>query len=293
MAVAVFKHKIVNLIGDVRLSDYNYHNLLWFNSRKSMKKAIKRGRVLVNGRKAQTSTWLQLGDEITVLEDETDDIPPYHLDLKVVFEDDYLAVVEKPSGLITSGNRHRTLENACLSILIPSSHDESLKRFRPAHRLDAPTSGLVVMAKTSSVLNQLNRMMKLNTIMKRYLALVSGQVLKQTINLPIDGKRSISHIDKCIPIESNKYGPLSLLSVLIDTGRTHQIRIHLSSIGHPVAGDKMYNQYHSAEVKGLMLHAYELEFEHPVTYDIIKLKTDIPKRFIRFGIDEMLFETHL
>jgi RluA family pseudouridine synthase len=287
MLKTLLKHKIVALIGNLRLSDYDYEKLVYFHSKKGLKKAIKKGRVLVNGMPAQTSTWLNPGDEISIIEDDnTNNKSVYKMDIQVVYEDDVLAVVVKPSGLITSGNKHRTLENACQANLKSSTLSAGLQRILPVHRLDAATSGLIIMAKTPDVLNQLNQMMKFNSVSKKYLALAEGLVDLQSIDSPIQGKKSISHIIGSTPIESNKYGPLSFVKVKIDTGRTHQIRKHLAFIGHPIVGDKIYNANFSASAKGLMLHAYQLEFEHPVTFDHLNLVADLPKRFRRFGIDD-------
>ncbi|MEM9991827.1 MAG: RluA family pseudouridine synthase, partial [Bacteroidota bacterium] len=206
---------------------------------------------------------------------------PYRLSLEVVYEDDWIAVVNKPSGLVVSGNQFRTLENALLHNLLSSKQPDALRAFRTAHRLDAPTSGLVLIAKTASVRVELGKLFEERRIHKRYQAIVIGKTAAVgDITSPIEQKEAYSKYEcvKCVPSLRNQY--LSLLNLYPTTGRTHQLRIHLASIGHPIMGDKQYGK--AGEImkhKGLFLAAVALEFQHPITTEHLQITIDMPHKF--------------
>lgn len=227
------------------------------------------GRWIVGGEKIDYSL---IGDNMMIWENK----------IKIHFEDGFMAVVEKPAGIPTSGNTLRNLRNALPYNLKLSTEEDGLPQPEPVHRLDAATSGLVIVAKTWHTLRYLGVKLKNKGIQKKYFALVSGNTENiQKITSPIDGKSAITLVDKIITHTSSLYGNFSLLTAIPYTGRTHQIRIHLSSINCPILGDKMCNQSDTKLVRGLMLHAYLLEFYHPVTLEKIRIESSLPKRITK------------
>jgi 23S rRNA pseudouridine1911/1915/1917 synthase len=150
----------------------------------------------------------------------------------------------------------------------------------PIHRLDAGTSGLVIVAKTWLSRRLLGNKIKYKGIFKEYRALVDGEITKsQLINLTIDHKQALTMIEKKSTYDSPTYGLLTLVSALPYTGRTHQIRIHLSSIGNPILGDKLYNSHKSGKASGLFLHAHRVAFYHPISNNRIEVVSPVPKKF--------------
>lgn len=267
-------------------------------SRMALKRLIEEGKVQVNGKIQKASYLLKWGDEI-VLEKE----PPKEVTLKaqeipleVVYEDDDIIVVNKPKGLVVhpgNGNPDGTLVNAILALC-----KESLSgiggKIRPGivHRLDKDTSGLLIVAKNDKAHIAMSEEIKNREVKKTYLALVRGLVKEQeaTIRMPIarsdkdrkkmavkkEGKEAITHFKVLERFEKG----YTLLEIKIETGRTHQIRVHLSEIGYPVVGDEVYsNGKNPFGVKGQLLHAQKLEFLHPVTKQKLCLEAPVPEEF--------------
>lgn len=160
----------------IRLSDYAIGIFESISSRKGIKKAIDSGRVWINGEAARTSKYITGGETIVLYEGKKKDRPVYELELAVLFEDDHIAVVEKPSGIIVSGNQHRSIENALPKNLGPSAQSDALDWPQPVHRLDFPTSGLLLIGKTRSAVTKLGEMFKSREIDKEYLALTKGKL---------------------------------------------------------------------------------------------------------------------
>ncbi|MFK7933803.1 MAG: pseudouridine synthase, partial [Saprospiraceae bacterium] len=187
------EHRVPNLQKSSRLSDYLVGVFVELPSRKSVKKAIQRGEVWVNEKVAGTGHWVETGQQIQLLEN-TQSLPKVlELKIPIVYEDDYLAVLNKPAGLVVSGNQYRTVQNALLFNLKPSLLPDALRLPRPVHRLDAATSGLLLVAKTANTVRDLSTQFANKTIKKRYRAIVAGATPAEgTITQPIDNQLATS-----------------------------------------------------------------------------------------------------
>lgn len=275
-------------------------------SRSRLKSLFDDGLVLVNGEIEKPSYRLRPGDEINAELHESDEnaFEPEPIPLEIVFEDEYLAVINKPAGMVVhpgAGVSSGTLANAIAYHfdLETNGDDEADRRVGIVHRLDKDTSGLIVVAKNRRTQEMLSRMFGKREVEKSYLALVHGYVrrLSGKIDRPIgrdrrnrvkmavseDGRRAVS----TYRVE-RRFEKFTLLNIEIKTGRTHQIRVHLASINHPIVGDKTYNegrdnsiadQSVKRAVEGLgrfFLHAARLAFSHPVTKQRLELVQPLP-----------------
>jgi len=276
-------HIVPILSKEVRLSDYVPGIFESIPYKKGMKKAIERGKVYVNGEVAKTSKFIKGGEEIILydLEEELK-VPVYELELKVLYEDDHLAIINKPPGIVVSGNKFQTIENALLFNLKPSKQVDSLVRPHPVHRLDFLTSGLLLIGKTRTSVTALSKLFENHEIAKSYHAVVSGNIDNEgLINVDIKGKKAKTKYKLLKSKESDKYDGLHLLELKPFTGRRHQLRIHLSGLGNPILGDKDYGKPGRVwKGRGLYLHASALAFKHPVTKKDIKLTLDLPSKFV-------------
>ncbi len=285
-------------------------------SRARIQQLISEQKVLVNGAPAKSSLRLSGGEQIQIvasmqappLRAIAEDIP-----LDVVYEDDDLAVINKPAGMMvhagagaTDDERNRgTLVNALLHRFAQLSEVGGELRPGIVHRLDKQTSGLIVVAKNDVTHGKLAAQFSKREVKKIYVALVHGW-LKQdrgTISSSIsrdrvrrtrmttrrgNGREAVTHYSVQKRIDS-EFGKLSLLELRIDTGRTHQIRVHLASIGHPVVGDTLYGAPQEMRSRHLgalslprnFLHAASLQFQHPRTREQISLSRPLPAELIR------------
>ncbi len=237
--------------------------------------------MLINGEIAQTGTYVQFGQVIDLLETPQSQPKVFELHLKVLFEDNHMAAIHKPAGFSVSGNAYKTIYNALPFNLEKSSESDALPWPTPVHRLDNQTSGILLIAKTKTAQIALGNQFKNHTIQKKYCAIVIGEIpTNGKINTPIEDKIAETDFKVVTVVNSLKYKHLSLLNVSPKTGRTHQIRIHLASIGHPIFGDKLYvDEKMLHKGKGLFLCAQENLFLHPKTSEEINLKIAIPHKF--------------
>ncbi|PKP13209.1 MAG: RNA pseudouridine synthase [Bacteroidetes bacterium HGW-Bacteroidetes-3] len=275
-------HIVPKGIENIRLQNYApkiFYDFIPSNA--GIKKAIKRGQILINGEIALTGTFVHFGQVIDLLETPQSQPKIFELKLGILFEDNYMAAIHKPAGFSVSGNAYKTIYNALPFNLGKSTEPDALPWPTPVHRLDNQTSGILLIAKTKTAQIALGNQFENHTIQKKYCAIVIGEVLKNgKINTPIEDKTAETDFEVVTVINSLKHKHLSLLNVYPKTGRTHQIRIHLASINHPIFGDKLYvekKMLHRG--KGLFLCAYEISFLHPKTSEVINLKIEIPHKF--------------
>lgn len=268
-------------------------------SRVNVQRLIDENKLLVNGRNVKASYKVKAGDEISVEKEEPKDIEikPENIPVPILYEDNDIIVVNKPKGMVVhpaNGNWEGTLVNAIMAICKDSLSGIG-GEIRPGivHRLDKDTSGVIVIAKNDKAHINLSDQIKKHEVEKTYIALVRGivKVNEATIDMPIarstndrkkmavseKGKKAITHFKvlKRYP----RYN-CSLLEVKIETGRTHQIRVHLSQIGYPIIGDSVYSNGSNVwGIKGQCLHAISLKFRHPTTGKEMFIKAPLPEYF--------------
>ena len=267
-------------------------------SRVMVQKLIENGNVLVDGKKRKISYKVQVGEviELDIPEAKETGIKAEDIPLDIVYEDEDIIVVNKPKGMVVhpaNGNLDGTLVNAIMAHCKGSLSGIG-GEIRPGivHRLDKDTSGLLIVAKNDKAHINMSEQIKNREVKKIYIALVRGVVPENeaTINMPIgrstkdrkkmavrkDGKEAITHFKVL-----KRYANYTLLEVKIDTGRTHQIRVHMAEIGHPVVGDMVYsNGKNEFGVQGQMLHAKSLDFKHPITGKQMHLEAEVPEGFV-------------
>ena len=268
-------------------------------SRVTIQRLIQEEKILVNGKKTKASYKVRKNDEITLEEEEPKEIElkAQDIPIEVVYEDKDIIVVNKPKGLVVhpaNGNPDGTLVNAIMAICKDSLSGIG-GEIRPGivHRLDKDTSGLLIVAKNDKAHINMSEQIKNHEVEKTYIALVKGIVKENeaTINMPIGrspkdrkkmavvktGKEAITHFKVLDRFYKEN---CTLLEVKIETGRTHQIRVHLSQIGYPVVGDTTYsNGKNKWNIKGQCLHAKSLKFKHPITGKEMFLEAKLPKYF--------------
>jgi len=265
----------------VRLQEYAVGIFRTITTRSAVKKAIKKETILVNGHPGNTGVFIRGGEEITLLEVASKH-KAFHINLEVLFEDDYLAIINKPAGVSVSGNSFATIDNALSNNLQASEQDDAV-RPRPVHRLDYPTSGLLIVGKTSSSIQKLSQLFEDKKIQKTYHAVTIGKMhRKGEITSPVDDKEAVTHFWLLGFQSSERFTRLNLLELSPKTGRRHQLRKHLSSLGNPILGDQEYGKENLIlKGKGLYLHASRLEFIHPFTQEILDIKCELPKKFLK------------
>ena len=274
-------HIVPAEIEGIRLSDYAIGIFERIPTRKGIKKAIKKGRVLIDGELATTGRWVKTGQVIQLVELDQTLAKVYHLKVPIVYEDDVLAVINKPAGIVTSGNKFRTLQNTLPYNLTISKASDALLTPLPVHRLDYSTSGLIIIAKTARGRRLLGKQFEDKVIQKQYRAVVMGELpLSGTIKIPIQQKAAHTDFQRLASVPSLKNNYLSLVALRPITGRTHQLRIHLSKMGFPILGDKLYGQPgRILKGKGLFLSAIGLQFIHPINKELLQFEIDSPAKF--------------
>lgn len=264
-----------------RFSDYACGVFNVIPSRNGIKKAIKNGEFLIDGLVAETGTWVKPGQVIELLETETGRAKEYRSFIEVLYEDEFIAVVNKPAGMVVNGNRFKTLQNALPFNLWQSGEPDVLRAPMPVHRLDSGTSGLVITAKCRRSQSALGLQFETRSVKKRYRAVVHGLVDEAGgVTSRIDGRDCESRYVPVRSVPSIKNGFLTLVDLYPQTGRTHQLRRHMAEFGHPVVGDSLYGEKGNVyKGKGLFLAAVELWLEHPVTKGAVNVKIDDPHKF--------------
>ena len=266
-------------------------------SRSMIQKMLDDGKIFVNQKQEKASYKTKLNDKISVeeviakeIELKSQDIP-----VEIIYEDSDIIVVNKPKGMVVhpaNGNPDGTLVNAIMNICKDSLSGIG-GEIRPGivHRIDKDTSGLLIIAKNDKAHINLSEQIKNREITKKYVALVRGVIKENhaTIDMPIgrsdkdrkkmavrkDGKNAVTHFEVI-----KRYNGYTYLDIKIDTGRTHQIRVHLAEIGYPIVGDGVYsNGRNPFGVEGQMLHAKSLEFKHPITGKTLRLEALLPEYF--------------
>lgn len=197
-----------------------------------------------------------------------------------MFEDDYLAVIHKPAGIVVSGNTFKTVAHALVQNLQPSKMTDATKP-QPAHRLDFATTGILLIGKTSSGIRALAQLFEDKKVRKIYYVITIGEMQKAgTITTNIDGKQAHTNFQLIASVASKRFDKLNLVKLDPKTGRRHQLLKHLASIGNPILGDKDYGiEELILNGKGLYLHAYSLSFKHPYTQKNMYFEDKLPKRF--------------
>lgn len=271
-------------------------------SRSLVQNIIETGSVTVNGKAVAKSCKLKNGDRICFSEPEPEplEIEPQNIPLDIRYEDDDLLVVNKPKGMVVHpapGNNDSTLVNALLAYCGDSlSGINGVLRPGIVHRIDKDTSGLLIVAKNDFAHRGLAEQIKEHSFTRKYQAVVYGNLKEDnfTVDLPIgrhpkdrkkmavtykNSKNAITHVKVLA-----RYNGFTHIELTLETGRTHQIRVHMAQLGHPVAGDIVYGPAKNPikSLNGQCLHAYYISFEHPRDKRIITVETELPKYFQKF-----------
>lgn len=280
--IVVEKHIVSGLSNDkTRIYDYLPGKFEIISTRKGIKKAFQRKQILLNGVYAKSADFIKNNDEIKLLEKNITDHKVYDFKLEIIYEDDEIAVVVKPSGLVVSGNKFKTLQNALSSNLKPSNSKDKLPNPLTTHRIDAQTYGLVIAAKTYSSRIKMGELFEKRKIHKTYHAIVQGKLNGSgVLNTVVQDKSAETLFTSLKIIDSVKNRHISLLELSPSTGRKHQIRIHLARLGFPIVGDKLYGaKENTLKHKGLFLVATSLVFQHPKSGELLNIRIDVPQKF--------------
>lgn len=276
-------HKVPGVVDKARIQEYGVNIFTFCPTKSALKKALKKKLIKVNGEIASTATIIK-GGEIIELSVRVSPFPLHQLKLHldVPYQDDYLAVVYKPSGLLTSGNKRRTLKNTLAFNLKPSTQVDATHP-QPAHRLDYETSGLVLVGKTQGSIRLLNTQFKEKAVKKVYYAIAIGSMSESgEIDYSIAGKQAVSSYTVLKRTPSDRFECLNLVKLIPHTGRQNQLRIHLKALGNPILGDKKFGTEGLILTgKGLYLHASSLQFRHPFTGNPKHIECPLPKKFLK------------
>lgn len=263
-------------------------------SRSQIKQLLDGGNITVNGKTEKAKYKVKSGDVIRLEEPETKtlELRPENIPLDIVYEDDDVIVINKPQGMVVHpapGHDDHTLVNALLYHCPLSTINGT---FRPGivHRIDKDTSGLLMVAKNDKAHRFLAEQLKDKTNIREYVALVHGRIAEDegTINAPIgrslkdrkkqavvkDGRNAVTHFEVL-----KRYRDYTLVKCILETGRTHQIRVHMKYIGHPLVGDPLYGPKKTIKGNGQFLHAGKLGFVHPTTGKLLIFEAPLPKIF--------------
>ena len=280
---------------DIRIDKY-LTNFLDY-SRSLIDKMIESGSILVNDEKINTHFIPKVGDIITIDEyQEEIDIVGENIPINIIYEDDYLMVINKESGMVVHpapGNTHGTLVNALKYYTDNLSSVNGDLRPGIIHRIDKDTSGLMLVAKTNKTHELLSDMLSKHEIKRDYLALLKGEFLSDTATIdapigrdennrkkmavtPKNSKDAITHLEVL-----KRYKGYTLVKLSLETGRTHQIRVHMNYIGYPIYNDPLYTNDKTTSF-GQFLHSCSLDFIHPITSEEMHFECELPDEFKDF-----------
>jgi 23S rRNA pseudouridine1911/1915/1917 synthase len=269
-------------------------------SRSQVQHLIENGLVRVNAKTRRSSYRVHAGDiiEMQVLASEETPLIPEDIPLDIIYEDEDLLVVNKPQGMVVhpaAGHEKGTLVNALLNHCTQLSRSGDYLRPGIVHRLDKDTSGLLLVGKTDLAHQELSHQLKERQVKRRYLALVVGQVKEDrgVIDAPLGrdsrNRKKIAVLSPGTPgakearthyCVQERFCGYTLLDVSLETGRTHQIRVHLAYAGYPVAGDPIYGtRSNPLELPGQALHAYQITIQHPRTAEMLTFEAPLPRVF--------------
>lgn len=267
-------------------------------SRSYIQKLCLDGNILVNGKTVKSNFKLKTNDRVSVQVPEAEvlDVAAEEIPLDIVYEDEHIIVINKPKGMVVhpaAGNYTGTLVNALMQHCGDSLSDiNGVIRPGIVHRIDKDTSGLLVVAKSNQAHEFLSKKLKTHDIKREYIALVEGIIYENTgkIDAPIGrhpverkkmsvntkaGRHAVTHFKVL-----DRFPAATYLEVKLETGRTHQIRVHLSYINHPIIGDEVYGRKKQRfDTRGQVLHALRLQFEHPATGLLMQFETPVPEYF--------------
>ncbi len=266
-------------------------------SRSKIQELIKNEKVLVNGKSVKNNYIVKDNDDVRVdgFIENNSEIIPQDIPIDVVYEDDYLMIINKKSGMVVhpgAGNYDSTLVNA----LLYRFNLDKTNNIRPfiVHRLDKDTSGLMLIGKDEKICDLLSSMISRKEVVRKYLAIVDGVINEDsgTIDAPI-GRDKNNRLKYCITSINSKesithfrvldrFNDKTLIECTLETGRTHQIRVHMEYIGHSVCNDPVYGNHKNTTEYGQYLHSYYIKFKHPITNKLIEYKTDMPIEFKKY-----------
>lgn len=283
-------------VNDIRIDKYVTEHTNY--SRNLVLNLLKSGNILVNDKIVKPSYKVHSKDIITIkdVKSPTDEIIPWDYPLDIVYEDDDIIIVNKPSGMVVhpgAGNKDHTLVNALKYHTDKLSDINGIERLGIVHRIDKDTSGLIIVAKTNKAHEILGEYFKNHSIKREYIALLCGVLPHDTATIdapigrdeknrlrmtvtPNNSKRAITHLQVL-----KRYKDYTLVKARLETGRTHQIRVHTKYIGYPVYNDPVYASKSEGDF-GQFLHSYSMEFIHPITKEKMYFKREVPKYFKDF-----------
>lgn len=281
------QHIVSKVEKPIRLQEYGVDLFSEIPTKSAVKKAIKKGLILVNGKTTTTAYFVKENDLIELLEVQKSKQKVYRLAIEVLYEDDYLAVINKPAGISVSGNKFATIANALILHIQPSSQADAVQPF-PVHRLDYPTSGCLIIAKTAKAKRTLHTMFEEHKIDKTYRAVSVGKMINTQgdIEFDVDDKKAYTTYNVLQSLKSEKFEALNLVELYPQTGRKHQLRQHLFAIGNPIMGDQKYFiETKKHQGYGLYLHAFAVAFIHPYTKANLYIQSKMPVKFTRLFSD--------
>ncbi len=298
----MIKHNLVvdEESAHLRLDVFLTQQLADLPSRTFIQRLIEAGRVLVNQKQEKTRYKVAVGDKVALeCPDDlipNDELKPENIPLNIFYEDEAIVVINKPSGMTVhpaTSNYTGTLANALLYHFKKLS-DVNAGRPGIVHRLDKETSGLIVVAKTNQAHARLGRQFEKHTVIKRYLAIVQGVVPFDQGKVEAPLKRHVKYHDmRQVAAQGEgkdaltfyeilkRFSKTTLVALYPQTGRTHQLRVHMKHLGHPILGDDKYG--HKESFVRLALHAQAIAFEHPVSRQFVEFSSLPPKEFLNYG----------